>query len=76
MDFSLDYTPEQEKFAKEVGTWLEENLPKDFSTNRDAQKMTHEEYKRRRAFAVKMDEKGWLYPTYPKEHGGGGMNRS
>ncbi|MEE9517661.1 MAG: acyl-CoA dehydrogenase family protein [Candidatus Adiutricales bacterium] len=76
MDFSLDYTPEQEKFAEEVGSWLDENLPQDFSTRRDAQKMSHEEFKKRRAFAQKMGEKGWLYPTYPKEYGGGGLDNS
>ena len=27
MDFSMEYTREQEEFAKEVGAWLDENLP-------------------------------------------------
>ncbi len=38
MDFSLDYTPEQEKFAEEVGSWLNENLPQDFSTEETRRK--------------------------------------
>ena len=29
MDFSIEYTKEQEEFAEEVRAWLEENIPKD-----------------------------------------------
>jgi len=29
MDFSMEYTREQEEFAQEVGAWLDENLPDD-----------------------------------------------
>lgn len=74
MDFSLDYDQEQEKFAAEVGEWLDQNIPPNLDYRRDAQKMTREEYDIRRGFAQKMGEKGWLYPTYPKEYGGGGMD--
>lgn len=74
MDFSLDFTDEQKRFAKEVGDWLDENIPQGLSPRRDAQKMSYEEYQTRRAFARKLGEKGWLYPTYPKEYGGGGMD--
>jgi hypothetical protein len=37
MDFSLDFTDEQKRFAKEVGDWLDENIPKGLGTIRDAQ---------------------------------------
>jgi hypothetical protein len=36
--------------------------------------VSYEEFKTRRAFAQKLGQKGWLYPTYPKEYGGGGMD--
>ena len=75
MDFSLDFTDEQKEFAKEVGDWLDENMPTSgLSSRRDAQKMTLEEFRIRRAFAQKLGAKGWLYPRYAKEYGGGGMD--
>ncbi|MFQ5904258.1 MAG: acyl-CoA dehydrogenase family protein [Candidatus Binatia bacterium] len=74
MDFSLEYTEEQERFAKEVRDWLDENIPKGLDTKRDAQKMSYEEFQIRREFARKLGEKGWLYPTYPREYGGGGLD--
>ena len=74
MDFSLDYTEEQERFAAEVRQWLDENVPKDFKPIRDAQKMSYEQFQLGRSFARKLGQKGWLYPTYPREHGGGGLS--
>ena len=74
MDFSLEYTDEQEKFSKEVGDWLDANVPKDLDTKRDAQRMSYEEFRKRRALAMKLGQKGWLYPTYPSEYGGGGLD--
>jgi len=74
MDFSTDYTREQEEFAREVGAWLDENLPDDIEHVRDAQKMSYEQFHKRRNFARKLGEKGWLYPGYPREYGGGGMD--
>lgn len=74
MDFALEYTEEQERFAKEVGDWLDENIPEGLFTKRDTQKMSHEEFLIGREFAKKVGAKGWLYPTYPTEYGGGGMD--
>lgn len=74
MDFSLEYTREQEEFAKEVGAWLDENIPDDIESIRDAQKMSYEQFHKRRDFARKLGEKGWLYPGYPREYGGGGLD--
>jgi hypothetical protein len=74
MDFSLDYTKEEEQFAKEVREWLEENVPKDLVNIRDAQKMSAEQFQKRREFARKLGKKGWLYPSYPREYGGGGLD--
>ena len=74
MDFSLDYAKEEEQFAKEVREWLEENVPKDLVNIRDAQKMSAEQFQKRREFARKLGKKGWLYPSYPREYGGGGLD--
>ena len=43
VDFSLEYTEEQEEFAREVREWLEENVPQDLVYIRDAQKMSYEQ---------------------------------
>ncbi len=74
MDFSFEYTKEQEKFAEEVGTWLDKNVPEDMQPVRDAQKMSYEQFKIRRAFGRMLGAKGWLYPSYPAEYGGGGLS--
>jgi len=74
MDFSSEYTKEEEQFAKEVREWLEENVPKDLFNIRDAQKMSYEQFHKRREFARKLGKKGWLYPSYPREYGGGGLD--
>ncbi len=74
MDFSLDYTEEQEEFAKEVRAWLDENTPKELVTTRDPQKMSREQWQMRRELGRKLGEKGWLYPGYPHEYGGGGLD--
>jgi len=74
MDFSTEYTEEQEEFAKEVRTWLEESVPEDLAYIRDAQKMSYEQFQKHRDFARKLGAKGWLYPTYPRQYGGGGLD--
>jgi alkylation response protein AidB-like acyl-CoA dehydrogenase len=73
MDFSNDFTREQEEFGREVGAWLDENWPGDIEPIRDAQKMSHEQFHKRRDFARTLGEKGWLYPGHPREYGGGGL---
>jgi len=74
MDFSLEYTKEQEEFAKEVREWLDENVPKDLASPWDIRKMSREEWLRRREIGRKLGEKGWLYPHYPRQYGGGGLD--
>jgi alkylation response protein AidB-like acyl-CoA dehydrogenase len=74
MNFSNDYTPEQEDFAKEVRSWLEKNIPKGLTRPRRIKEMTREQWERRRDLCRKLGEKGWLYPIYPREYGGGGLD--
>ena len=74
MDFSLDYTPEQEKFATEVREWLDKNVPDDLIYPAETTKMTDEQWQKRFEIRRKLGEKGWLYPEYPREFGGGGMS--
>lgn len=74
MDFSFEYTPEQQEFAREVSDWLEANVPEDLKPVRDAQKMSREQFQIRRRFARMLGARGWLYPSYPTEYGGGGLS--
>lgn len=74
MNFSLDYTPEQEKFAKEVRNWLDKNIPKDLIYPAETTKMTDEQWQKRLEFRQKLGKKCWLYPEYPTKYGGGGLS--
>jgi len=73
MDFAVAYSPEQQRFREEVRTWLEDNTltemkvpiePRDFSA--DIYWYWREKHK-------ELAKKGWLYPTFPQEYGGGGL---
>ncbi len=77
MDFNLQAdTPEIAAFRKEVSDWLDANMKEGehirltgiWSTVHD-----DAEYLFRRRLAEKLGRKGWLFPTYAKEHGGGGL---
>ena len=74
MDFKYAYTKEQEEFRKEVRAWLEENIPDEMRSPVDRLDLSDEHYKFWREMHPKLAEKGWLYPTYPKEYGGGGLS--
>ena len=74
MDFSLEYTGAQEEFAREVRQWLDENVPANLAMLRDPRKMSYEQWQMRRELGRKLGEKGWLYPGYPREYGGGGLD--
>ena len=76
MDFEMHYTKEQEKFRKEVSSWLDANMPPDFEPPEDPDDVTEDMdiYKFAREFRRKLGHKGWYAPTWPKEYGGGGLS--
>ena len=74
MDFKYQYTQEQEDFRQEVRSWLEENVPVEMKAPVDRLDLTEEHHRFWRETHQKIGEKGWLYPTYPKEYGGGGLS--
>jgi len=74
MDFSLEYTKEQEEFAEEVREWLDKNVPEGLVARRDPLRVSDEEWQKRRELGRKLGEKGWLYPGYPRQYGGGGLD--
>lgn len=75
MEFSFEITDEQEEFARKVvRPWLDENVPPGLEPIRDPLKMSHEQWAMRRDFKRKLGAKGWLYATYDRKHGGGGLD--
>ena len=74
MDFALPYTEEQERFRKEVRGWLNENVPADLKDPVDPRDFTIELNQRWREVHKALGQKGWLYPSFPKEYGGGGLS--
>ncbi len=74
MDFSEEYNKEQEEFALEVREWLDNNVPEGWVITRDPSKISYEQWQKRRELARKLGEKGWLYPEFPGEYGGGDLD--
>ncbi len=74
MDFSLDYSKEQEEFAREVRAWLDKNIPADLESVRDPIKMSREQFQKRRELGKKLGKQGWLHPAASKKYGGGGLD--
>ncbi|MEM7018249.1 MAG: acyl-CoA dehydrogenase family protein [Pseudomonadota bacterium] len=70
---------ELEAFRQETRTWLEENCPPAMQTPGDPygggggkQPTPHPDAV---VWLDRMAKKGWTAPTWPKEYGGGGLNR-
>ena len=76
MDFEYRYTSDQELFRKEVNDWLDANVPEGMKPHfaSDAAHMDKETFRWAKEFRQKFGEKGWLFPTWPKEYGGGGLS--
>jgi len=73
MDFELKDTPVMATFRKEVRSYLKEIVPKGMVVSADRSKYTDEQHQMRRGIAQGMGERGWWWPTMPKEYGGGGL---
>ena len=74
MDFALPYTEEQERFRQEVRAWLGENVDEGKKEPIDPEMdFTDELGKYWREKYKEIAAKGWLYPTFPTEYGGGGL---
>ena len=75
MDFDVNvtYTTEQEDFRQEVRAWLEENIPEEMKDPIDGRDFTDEQFNWWREKIKEVAAKGWLYPTFPKEYGGGAL---
>ncbi len=74
MDFDITFTPEQERFRARVRSWLDAHAPKDFPDLADPVLLTEADYLKQRRLGRELGDEGWLYPTYPREYGGGGLS--
>lgn len=75
VDFEYHYTQEQEDFRQEVRDWLANNIPEEMQEPVDRLDLTQEQYNFWREMHQTLAAKGWLYPTYPTEYGGGGLSK-
>jgi alkylation response protein AidB-like acyl-CoA dehydrogenase len=73
MDFAYPYTKEQQLFRQEVRAWFKENIPYEMHLPTDRADFTEGQWQFWREKNKELAAKGWLYPTYPKEYGGGGL---
>jgi alkylation response protein AidB-like acyl-CoA dehydrogenase len=73
MDFEVTYTPEQQTFRDNVRAWLVDNIPQGLAQPIDPGDLTLEQYQNLRELGRRLGAKGWLYPTYPKDYGGGDL---
>lgn len=77
MDFEMQYTSEQEDFRKEVRAWLNENA----KVPAELGEIPHENWPITREmwdwgvnFRSRLGEKGWLFPLWDDNYGGGGLS--
>jgi hypothetical protein len=73
MNFAYAYSDELATFRQEVRTWLQANIPEKMKAPIDPRDFTEEQYWFWRGINKKLGAKGWLFPTYPTEYGGGGL---
>ena len=68
----LNLTAEEKQFRNELRSWLEANVPKDWSEWRE--KPIEESFTYLRAWQRKLYEGGWAAVSWPKEYGGRGAS--
>ncbi len=70
MDFSYEYTEEQQRFREQVSGWLDANLP----AHVDALLDSPDAETTLRDVSVDLGRKGWLAPSEPTPAGGAGLS--
>jgi alkylation response protein AidB-like acyl-CoA dehydrogenase len=69
MDF--EFTADEEAFRREVGQWLEQEIPQRWiELDPGIWEETEESWALAREFQRKLGQRGWLAPAYPREYGG------
>ena len=72
----LRFSEEDERFRREVATWLADNLTGEFAAlrGRGGPGDEHALFEERRAWERKLGAGGWTCVGWPKEHGGRGLS--
>lgn len=73
MDFAITHSKEMEGFREEVRAWLKENVPDSMRQPIEGADYTLEMHTFWKGKHKELAAKGWLFPTYPEEYGGGGL---
>jgi 3-oxocholest-4-en-26-oyl-CoA dehydrogenase alpha subunit len=74
MDFATEDSPEQSAFRAEVREFLKSAVSPNLVHTADAADMSYEQYSIRREIGRRLGAKGWLYPSMPKQYGGGELS--
>jgi alkylation response protein AidB-like acyl-CoA dehydrogenase len=74
MNFAIEDSAEQSAFRTEVRTFFAKNIPPNLEHSVDPCDMTFEQYQLRRDLGRALGKQGWLYPSMPKEYGGGELS--
>lgn len=74
MNFNIADTPELARFQEEVRQWLDEHMPRYIEFPAEMEALNEAVLPLALEFRRKLAEKGWLFPAWPKEYGGGGLS--
>jgi len=74
MNFAIEDSPEQNAFRAEVRAFLEQAVSPKLEHSVDPCDMSLEQYQLRRDLGRSLGAQGWLYPSMPKEYGGGDLS--
>ena len=70
MDFSYEYTEEQQRFREQVSEWLDSNVPDDADALIDSPDGSF----LLADLSTKLGHRGWLAPSEPPDNGGAGLS--
>ena len=74
MDFSEEHNTELLAFRDAVRSWLTQNFPSGLRIPPDGSPLRPADQAVVKEFRRKLGAQGWLAPTWPREHGGGGLS--
>ena len=74
MNFAIEDSPEQSAFRAEVRAFLERSISPQLQHYVDPCDMPYDQYQLRRDLGRALGTRGWLYPSMPREYGGGDLS--